>query len=92
MTKLDTLRDMIKADFEKSTDADQVKKLAIQTQLLDEVEAETSELLTTHQKLKEEYVKSVKSQIVGTAPTGETKERSMKEIVKALGFDKQIKI
>lgn len=92
MTKLEQLKQMIADDFEKSKDADQVKKLALQKQLLDDVEAETSELLTTHQKLKEEYVKSVKSSVVGNTPSGEQKPRSMKEIVKSLGFEKQLKL
>lgn len=94
MKKLDELREMIKQDFDKATEPEQVKKLSTLNALVEDVGKENAELLSTLQTLKEEYVKSVKSQVVSKTPNQPTttKERSMKQIVEELGLKDKVKL
>jgi len=92
MGKLAELEKIIAEDFERATEPEQVKRLALQKQLLDEAKKEEADLLTSHQKLKDDYVKSVKSEVVSTKSSDQPKKRSMKEIVKSAGLDKKIKL
>ena len=48
--------------------------------------ASDAELLKAHQQLKDEYVKSVKSQVVSDKPSQAPKKRDMKQIVQELGL------
>ena len=86
MGKLDELQKMIAEDFQKASDAEVVKRLAAMKQLTEEAEKENSELLKAHQQLKDEYVKSVKSQVVSDKPSQAPKKRDMKQIVQELGL------
>lgn len=90
MSKLDELQKIISEQFANATDADLVRNLGSIKSLIDEAKADEKTLLDEHSKLKDEYIKEVKKNVVADKPQKENKatKKSAMDIAIEKGFIK----
>ena len=95
MGKLDDIKKLVSDLFDQVQDPEVVKPLASVRNLIDEAQAEESELLVKHNQLKSDYVKAIKTQVVSERPEVDAsprKEKSPEQILRETGLDKKIKL
>lgn len=89
MSVLDDLKEMIAKQFDSEQDVEKVKSLGLAKQKIDEAIKENEELIENHKKLKDEYVKAVKSEIVSKDKIEQrTTKKTAMDIAKEKGFIK----